>query len=143
MGGENEQRVRDAYDVFDADLDALLGMLDPGIEWVSPADAIEPGVRYGHEGVRRAYAATATAWEHPTHTAEEFLESGEKVLVTVSFRAHGRGSGMDARRREYHVWTVRDGMPVRFEWFYNLPDALEALGPSGRAVHDARATTAD
>ena len=128
MSRENVEVVRRAYELFDADLEELLRLLDPAINWVSPADAIEPGVRHGHDGVREAYAATAMAWDEPTHTPEEFTEADDKVLVTVTFRGHGRGSGMEAERTEFHVWTLRDGSVVHFEWFYGRDEALEAAG---------------
>jgi ketosteroid isomerase-like protein len=51
MSQENVEVVRRAYAVFDNDLDRLLVLLDPAVEWISPSDAIEPGVRYGHLGV--------------------------------------------------------------------------------------------
>jgi ketosteroid isomerase-like protein len=130
MSKENVEMVRRAYEVFDTDLDELLALLDPGIEWVSPADAIEPGVRRGRDGVRAAFAATAMAWDRPTHVAEEFTEAGDRVLATVTFRGHGRGSGMDAERTEFHLWTIDDGAIVRLEWFYQRGQALEAAGLS-------------
>jgi ketosteroid isomerase-like protein len=119
--------VRRAYEVFDSDLAALLRLVDPAIEWISPSDAIEPGPRHGHQGVRDAFAATAMAWDRPTHTAHEFVDAKDKVLAMVTFRGHGRGSGMEAERTEFHVWTVRSGAIVRFQWFYRRQDALEAL----------------
>lgn len=131
MAGENVELVRRAYDVFDTDLTSLLELLDPEIEWVSPSDSIEPGVRSGHDGVKDAYAATASAWDMPTHTPDEFVDAGDKVLVAVTFRGHGRGSGMDADLPEFHVWTLREGKPIRFEWFYKRPEALEAAGLAG------------
>jgi uncharacterized protein len=124
----NLELVRHAYAVFDEDLDQLLDLLDPDVEWVSPKDAIEPGVLRGHEGVRKAFAATAMAWDRPTHTPEEFIDAGARVLVTVTFRGHGRGSGMDIERLEYHVWTLGDGTVVRFRWFYQREEALQAAG---------------
>lgn len=128
MSRESLEVVRRAYDVFDADLDALLLLLDPAVEWVSPSDSIEPGVRHGHDGVREAFGATAMAWDGPVHSAEDFVEGGDHVLVTVTFRGHGRGSGMEAERTEFHVWTVSGGAITRFEWFYERSDALRAAG---------------
>ena len=120
--------IQRAYYAFDTDLDTRLGMLDRAIEWVSPSDSLEPGERRGHSGVRDAFAATAMAWERPTHTPEEFADATDKVLVTVTFRAHGRGSGMDVERTEFHVWTIRGGAIVRFEWFYKHHEGLNAAG---------------
>jgi len=59
MSQQNVEVVRRAYEVFEADLDALLRLLDPTIEWISPSDAIEPGPRHGHDGVRGAFATTS------------------------------------------------------------------------------------
>ncbi len=128
MSQTNVNLIQQAYEAFDTNLDALLPLLDPAIEWVSPGDSIEPGQRSGHEGVRGAFAATAMAWEHPTHTPQEFADADDKVLVTITFRGHGRGSGMEVERTEFHVWTVESGAIVRFEWFYQRQDALKASG---------------
>ena len=130
MSQENVKLVRQAYAVFDTDLDALLGLLDPAIEWVSPTDSIEPGTRRGHTGVRDAFAATAMAWDRPTHTPEKFAPRNDKVLVTVTFCGHGRGSGMEAEQPEFHVWTIQSGVIVRFQWFYQRNEALTAAGLS-------------
>jgi uncharacterized protein len=131
MSQENVDVVRRAYETFDADLDGLLRLLDPAIEWVSPSDAIEPGPRHGHGGVRAAFAATASAWERPMHIAEDFVDTGNRVLVMVTFRGHGRGSGMEAELPEFHIWTVRGGAIVRFQWFYRRDDALAAACADG------------
>jgi ketosteroid isomerase-like protein len=128
MSRENLEVVRRAYEVFDDDLESLLLLLDPAIEWVSPGDSIEPGVRHGHDGVREAFGATAMAWEGPMHTVEELVDTDDQVLVTVTFRGHGRGSGMEAERTEFHVWTVRGGAITRFEWFYQRGEARLAAG---------------
>jgi ketosteroid isomerase-like protein len=128
MSKENVDLVRGVYQVFDSDQDALIQMLDPAIEWVSPRDAIEPGARHGHAGVRRAFADTAMAWTDVRHSAQEFRDAGDKVLVRVTFRGHGRSSGMDAERTEFHVWTLRDRAVVRFEWYYQHDEALAAAG---------------
>jgi ketosteroid isomerase-like protein len=68
------------------------------------------------------------AWDQPTHTPEDFIDAQDKVLVTVTFRGQGRGSGMEAERTEFHLWTVGGGAIVRFQWFYQRREALEAAG---------------
>ena len=128
MSQQNVELIRRAYEAFDTDLDALLRLLDPAIEWVSPSDSIEPGHRRGLGGVRDAFAATDMAWDRPTHTPQGFADASDKVLVTVMFRGHGRGSGMEVERTEFHVWTVQSGVIVRFLWFYQRQDALKAVG---------------
>ena len=127
MGGDNVELVRRAYEVFDSDLEALLKLLDPSVEWVSPSDALEPGTRRGLDGVRDAFAATAMAWDDPRHSPQDFYAADDqRILVTVNFRGHGRGSGMEADQTEFHLWTMRDGAVVRFEWFYRREPAMKA-----------------
>jgi hypothetical protein len=33
-----------------------------------------------------------------------------------------------AQRRQGYVWTVHDGLAVRFRWFNDPKEALEAVG---------------
>jgi ketosteroid isomerase-like protein len=65
------------------------------------------------------------------HIAEDFVDTGNRVLVMVTFRGHGRGSGMEAELPEFHIWTVRGGAIVRFQWFYRRDDALAAACADG------------
>ena len=46
---------------------------------------------------------------------EEFVDIGDRVVVTVRLRAHGRRSGIEVDARLYDVFTVRDGKIVRMD----------------------------
>jgi ketosteroid isomerase-like protein len=130
MSQENPEIVRRAYAVFDKDLDRLLALLDPTVEWVSPSDAIEPGVRYGRQGVavvrveevlghgRSLSRARPCALARPTPFA---------VAAKASLRLHPATSTME--RREFHVWTLRDGAVVRFQWFYQRDEGPRSSRP--------------
>jgi hypothetical protein len=50
------------------------------------------------------------------------------VLVLARYTASGRGSGVPVEGEHGYVWTVRDGMAVRFQWFQSHQEALEAAG---------------
>ena len=94
MSQENVELVRRAYAVFDKDLDRLLALLDGAVEWVSPRDAIEPGVRHGHQGVRDAFAATAMAWD----------EARDQTLM-FGGQAPGAACQDDGHRTCNVLWT--------------------------------------
>ena len=67
------------------------------------------------------------AWEDAVHVATDYYAPDDsKVLVTVNFRGRGRGSGMQADQTEFHLWSLREGAVVRFEWFYRREAALRA-----------------
>ena len=61
-------------------------------------------------------------------TAEEFIDAGDRVLVTEHHRGRGRGSGIEVDTRLYSVYTVCDGKVVRMDQFTDRPEALEAAG---------------
>ena len=55
---------------------------------------------------------------------------GDHVAVVVRYRARVHGSSADVEAREAALWTLRDGMVVRYAWFHEPEDALEAAGLS-------------
>jgi ketosteroid isomerase-like protein len=101
-------------------------LMDPEIEYVNPAGAIEPGVRRGVPAFARAVEKTLDAWELWAMQVHEARAVGDQVVVEVSYRARGRGSGVEIEGRESALWTVRDGRVVRYEWFHEAGDAQAA-----------------
>jgi uncharacterized protein len=131
MSEENVEVVRELYEAMDAGrLDPVLSFLDPEIEYVNPPDAIDPGTRHGIQGMVEAVANVTEPFESSAHTIEDIVPNGDKVLVTVTFRATGRGSGASAEQDEAHVWTFNEGKVVRFQWFHGR-DQAKALKAAG------------
>jgi ketosteroid isomerase-like protein len=62
-------------------------------------------------------------WVNPS----DALESGTRI---ATMRGSGSTSGIEIKRRHGSVWTIRDGKAVRFQWFYEPAEALEAVGLS-------------
>ena len=58
----------------------------------------------------------------------EVVDAGNRVVVIATMRGHGSASGVGIERRHGSVWTIRDGKAVRFQWFYEPEQALEAVG---------------
>jgi ketosteroid isomerase-like protein len=56
------------------------------------------------------------------------IEASDQVLASVTFRGHGRQSGVEAEWSLWQLWTVRDGRFVRGQGFTNREEALEAAG---------------
>ena len=59
---------------------------------------------------------------------ERFVDAGDRVAVIATMRGRGSGSGVEVENRHGAVWTIRDGKAVRFEWFSEPGEALEAVG---------------
>jgi uncharacterized protein len=128
---ENLDTVRRLYELWNGDEGMLAAMplFDPEIQYVNPESAIESGTRRGVGGMVKALESVDGSFVDYVHEPERLLEAGEdKVLAYVTFRAHGRDSGALVEKPEQHVWTIRDGKIVRFEWFHDEDAAKRAAG---------------
>ena len=127
MSQENVEIVRRAfaYEIYGlGDRDEAEAIFGPNFV-MNPT---EEGPSYGVDAIRDNFERWASAWEDLQVTAEEFLDAGDRVLVTAYFRGRGRGSGIDIDTRFYEVYALRDGRVVRVDEFTKRADALEAAG---------------
>jgi uncharacterized protein len=67
-------------------------------------------------------------WEDLRTVPEDFLDAGDRVVVTVHFSGRGRASGIDVDARMYEVYEVREGKIVRMDEFGERADALRLAG---------------
>jgi ketosteroid isomerase-like protein len=69
-----------------------------------------------------------SAWERPiTIKAEEFVESGDRILVMITWIGRGRGSGAQIESPGAHLWTFRDGRVVHYGVYRDREQARAAL----------------
>jgi ketosteroid isomerase-like protein len=106
------------------DVDEALAYADPGIVW----NPIEELATQGHNAVRASLARWKAAWDDYELMAEEFVDVGHQVVVTVRLRGRGRGSGVEIDARFHDVFTLRDGKIIRMDQFAKRSEALEAVG---------------
>jgi ketosteroid isomerase-like protein len=131
MSQENVEIVRSFYDQWARDdFPGPIELMDPEIEYVNPAGAVEPGTRHGLDAFTKAFEKVFEGWEAWQMKPERFEAVGDQVAVVVRYRARGRGSGVEVEGRESALWTLRDGKVVRYAWFHEPGDALEAAGLS-------------
>jgi ketosteroid isomerase-like protein len=124
---ENVDVVRRIYRAWETDSTPVdSGLLDPDVEWVNPPEAVEPGTRRGIHAFTAAAESVSDTFEEARVDIEEFLDAGDRVVVIATLRGRGRGSGADVERRQGYVWTLRDGLAIRFQWFNTAEQALEA-----------------
>lgn len=89
----------------------------------------EPMRADSYEGFVEAMRKWLSAWERPiTITAEEFIESGDRILVLVTWFGRGRGSGAQIESHGAHLWTFRDGRVVDYGVYRDRDEARAALG---------------
>jgi uncharacterized protein len=125
----NLEVVRAGYEALaSGDVEAMLELMDPQVEFVNPDSAMEGGTRTGIEGVRTAMGAMQEMFEGYSVEAKEFIEVGEEVVVIATERGRGRSSGAPLEQETAHVFSVRGGRITRFRWFHDREEALAAAG---------------
>ena len=117
---ENVEIVR-RFLVID-DLDEALTYADPAIVW----NPVEESSAKGHDAVRASTSRWRGEWTDYELVPEEFVDMGDRVVVTVRFRARGRRSGIAVDARLYDVFTVRDRRIVRMDQFAERSEAIQA-----------------
>ncbi|HZB82129.1 MAG TPA: nuclear transport factor 2 family protein [Rubrobacteraceae bacterium] len=103
-----QELLHRGYTAFNArDIDAILSMMHPDVEW---ANGMEGGYVHGHEGVR-AY------WTHQWSLIDPFVEPQAfttepdgRTLVEVHQRVLDKDGNTLLEGTVQHIYQVRDGL---------------------------------
>ncbi|MWA13733.1 nuclear transport factor 2 family protein [Streptomyces sp. BA2] len=76
------------------------------------------GTWRGHDGMTRFFLAMAEAWESFEIGEQEFLATGETVVVHSQVRATARATGRELAFPVLQTITVRDGRITQVRPFY-------------------------
>src|SRR5438034_10529120 len=110
MSRENVEIVRRGVEAYvGGDVDAMLEVADPDVEW---KQVEEPAAARGYEGVARAMVRWNEMWENPRIEAEEYIDGGDRIVVLIRHRGRGKASGIEIDMASYHLFTVRGGRIV-------------------------------
>jgi ketosteroid isomerase-like protein len=115
--------VRRGFEVYRRGED-FPAIFDPGIMW-NPA---EEEAMHGLDAVRAYMQRWESSWERLETAPEEFIDAGDRVLVTVHFSGRGRETGIEVDARLYEVYTLDRGKVVRMDEFTERSEALRAAG---------------
>jgi len=108
MSEENVEIIRAAFAAFDqGDMSQLLGLMaeDLVTHRVEPDEA----VYHGKDGFFQATADWTEDFEDWTATPEEFVDTGEGVLVRVHQQARGAASGAAVESHFWFLFVLRGG----------------------------------
>jgi ketosteroid isomerase-like protein len=84
----------------------------------------------GTEGLRQATAEYLNVWEDYRFEVERMVDLDDRILVLETQTARGRRSGAVISQDVAAILTLRDGLIVRWEYYWDRADALEAAGVS-------------
>jgi ketosteroid isomerase-like protein len=128
MSQENVDYVERSLDHFAQTGEPYLEGIDPAVE-VYDHDIPDARNPYrGADGIGRWLADFGESWETYELRAGQTLDGGDKVVSLFRISAVGAGSGVAVERGDGIVWTFRDGLVVRIDYFNDQNLALDAAG---------------
>ena len=111
-----------------------MSAIDPQVEWdASRLTEMIPDlaeVYRGHEGVRNYWQSWFEAWSNIEFEIEDIRDTGDEVVVLIrNQRQWGRHTRICTELPPYaQVFTIRDGVLVRWRTFPDQESALHAVG---------------
>jgi ketosteroid isomerase-like protein len=123
MSEENVEIVRRIHERWGRN-ESVRDLVADDMEYVNPTYAVEPGTRVG----RDAFGSVRETYPDFLIHVERVIDAGDDVVVLGRYTASGGASGIELQGDHGYVWTVRDGLAVRFQWFQSHAEALEAAG---------------
>jgi ketosteroid isomerase-like protein len=110
------------------DWDEVFRDVLPGFALKTPERSLGARTYHGREEANRAFEDFFSPFEEVSVEPEEFFEHGEQVVVFFVQRCRPSGSSAAVEVRAAHLWTLRDGKPLRLEIFPEREKALQAAG---------------
>jgi ketosteroid isomerase-like protein len=104
--------------------------LDPDIEWDISGYPLPDFPERGRG--RDAFVGHITKywslWNDYAQTVERTVDLGDDIVVVLRERARLRHSDELVEREVATIWTIHDGVRVRFRAFEHPADAMRAVG---------------
>ncbi len=82
----------------------------------------------GLDGMRKAAVEYLNVFEDYRFEVERMIDLGDRVLVLERQMARGKRSGAPISQEVGTLLTLRDGLIVRWEYYWERAEALEAAG---------------
>jgi ketosteroid isomerase-like protein len=118
----------DAYNV--GDVDAMMEFHSADLK-AFPDVLVFPESRplSGHDEYRNWIEEINSAWIGARYTTVEIFElSDGRVLHRGEWGGEGVASGIETLASVTSLWTIRDDLIARIEWFFDHDRALKAAG---------------
>jgi ketosteroid isomerase-like protein len=115
---QNLRVVNLGYEAYGrGDLDALLGLFDEDIEWVSPGppELATSGRRRGLAQVAEFFRSVNELFEFERFEPSTFVADADRVIVLGEYTGRFKPTGAVISEPWAHAFTLRDGKIIRFQ----------------------------
>jgi ketosteroid isomerase-like protein len=111
------------------DIEGMIALFDPNIEFHSTFAAVGGGVYHGHDGMRGWHRDLQEAWGQEIRAdPDAYVDLGEQTLIFFVMRARGQASGAEVANPNATLLRWRDGLCVYLKAYAQRQDALRDLG---------------
>ncbi len=127
---QNIEIVKKLYDAFGRkDINTILSLLSRDVEWGEPENPYNPagGTRYGHEGFLEWVSIGREAEEILSLDVKQFLSDENSVAAAGYVKCLAKPAGNIYESDFVHLITLKDGMIIRFQEFFDTYAAGEAF----------------
>jgi ketosteroid isomerase-like protein len=130
---EDVIRALYAYSTSD-DVEGMIGLLAPGFELDVSRNVFNPAIWHGADGAREWLRQAREVWDTPTYEVIEIEDlGGDRAFSGITLRGAARASGLEMTLRQWHVWTIRDGLVAHCVHFNEEAQAREYAGLTPRS----------
>lgn len=127
---DNKKAIQEMYQAFArADIPAVLGAMDPQIEWREADNFIyADGNPYvGPQGVLMGvFARLGAEWEGFKATPDEIFDAGDTIVSRGYYEGRFRKTGRAVRAQFAHIFTMRDGKVAKFQQYTDTAQFKDA-----------------
>jgi ketosteroid isomerase-like protein len=129
----NVEFVRGLYAAFGrGDVPAVLGAMDPSIEWrEAEGNPYEPSGNawVGPDAVtQNLFMKLGTEWDGFTVHPKEFHDAADTVVVEGRYTGAYKATGKSLDVQFCHVFKIRDGKVTSFQQFVDTAQLQDVMG---------------
>ena len=120
--------IRSSYAAMNrGDVEAALAALHSDAVWNESPELPGADRFQGREEIERFLRGFLEQWETFHQEVTSVIVERERALAMITLTAIGRESGAQVRARYAHLWTMREGLGVEVDAFYDVEKALREL----------------
>ncbi len=127
----NTDTLKQGYEAFGrGDLDGATEYFADDIRWENPEAPQVPnnGTTEGKDNVKQVFAELSDHWESFSITPDEFIESGDTVVVLSHSEAKGKDTGTEVKMPWVHIWRFDEGKVTEVQALTDTALVADALG---------------
>jgi hypothetical protein len=127
MSEDNVELIRRGYEAYARrDFPAVFALLHTDVEIYQTELLPWGGIYRGHAEAREFFTKLNEQTEGEPEPAE-FISAGDEVVAVGRLRGRVRATGKSYDLAIVHLWSIREGLVIRFAAYIDTPGMLSAL----------------